>query len=154
MRARDAAWRRHAGRDLQCGRAKLRDVASALLEGSKRRGRALVAKREQKMRGGRVTMRSAGRELTSAMHDARNRIASVVGMDARRLQEDVDIEPPLREQIPSGARKRSERSEEVTRRRALSFFVREIIGEPAQRHELGFVQPSDLAHIGTIVRHL
>ena len=98
------------------------------------------------MQATRFSFWAARSQLARSLHHARNGVTRVVGVDARRLHQNVGVEPSFREQIGGGSGQRRDRREQMPSGRAFFFLFGELIGQPAQRHELGFVQPSDLVN--------
>ena len=133
------ARRGKSHRELHGRRAELAHVGAALFERAMSGGRALLAEREEEVGGARVLARRAARELTGPLDGAGDAVVRVVGRDARRLEQDLDVEPALLQEIGGAVRSGRDRSEQVARRRSLGASARELFGELAERYELRFV---------------
>ncbi len=111
--------------------AQLADVGAALLHRAVRRSAPILAERKEEMNARRLTCRGTLRELARTLHCPRERVGGVVGDDARRFQENLDVEAALAKKIRGDARTRGDRGEQVPRRGPLTATLREIFGKLA-----------------------
>ena len=134
-----ARWR-HAHRYLERSCAQLGDIGAALFYRAKCGCRSLLTKGKKKMQTPCFSLRSTRGQLSRPLHYPRNCVARVVGVDPRCTNQDVGVEPPLRQKIRRGARQRRDRREQMPGRRRLFLLLRKLVGQPAQSYELGFIE--------------